>query len=158
MATPKSRRSLRRVSQRLRWKIKDLISDIHHKLAFFLVTNFDKILIPSFETSTMVTKLRSKTARSMLTWAHYRFKTFLKFKAREYSAEVVEVNESYTSKTCSYCGQMQNIGSKKILKCSCGANVDRDYNGARGIYLKNISASNDGFHLLGRPLPNITVN
>lgn len=29
-----------------------------------------------FETSKMITKLKNKTARSMLTWAHYRFKQF----------------------------------------------------------------------------------
>ena len=136
-----SRRNLKRVSQRLRWKIKDLISDIHHKFAYFLVTNFETVLIPTFETSQMVTKLYSKVARSMLNWAHYRFKQFLKFKAKEYSCKIIEVDESYTSKTCSYCGKIQNIGSKKIIKCSCGIKVDRDYNGARGIYLKNIALS-----------------
>jgi len=55
---------------------------------------------------------------------------------------VIEVNEAYTSKTCSYCGNIQNIGSKKVMKClSCGATVDRDLNGARGIYLRALAAS-----------------
>lgn len=133
--------SKRRISKaicRLRWKIKDSINEIHHKFASFLVKNFDTVLIPTFETSEMVTKLRSKTARSMLTWAHYRFKQFLKFKGKEYSCKIIEVNEAYTSKTCSYCGKIHNIGSKKVMKCSCGANVDRDLNGARGIYLRNL--------------------
>ena len=75
----------------------------------------------------------------MLTWAHYKFKDFLKFKAKEYACEVIEVNEAYTSKTCSFCGTMQNIGSKGVFKCKCGIEVNRDYNGARGIFLKNIS-------------------
>lgn len=124
--------------KRIRWKIKDLISEIHHKLALFLVKTYEIILIPSFETSNMVTKLNSKVARAMLGWSHYRFKQFLKFKAQEYSCEVVEVNEAYTSKTCTNCGKQQNIGSKKIMKCSCGTKIDRDLNGARNIFLKNI--------------------
>jgi putative transposase len=124
--------------KRIRWKIKDLISEIHHKIALFLVKSFDCVLIPSFETSNMVTKLHSKVARAMLGWSHYRFKQFLKFKAQEYSCEVVEVNEAYTSKTCGKCGKIQNIGSKKFLKCSCGFTIDRDLNGARNIFLKNI--------------------
>jgi putative transposase len=124
--------------KRIRWKIKDLISEIHHKLALFLVKTFDCVLIPSFETSDMVTKLHSKVARAMLGWSHYRFKQFLKYKAQEYSCEVVEINEAYTSKTCGKCGLIQNIGSKKVLKCSCGLKIDRDYNGARNIFLKNI--------------------
>ena len=134
-----ARKRLKMARNRISWKIKDLISEIHHKTASFLVHNFDIILIPSFETSNMVSKLRSKTARAMLTWAHYRFKQFLKFKAQEYSCEFVEVNEAYTSKTCSFCGTKQNIGSKSIFKCKCGIEVNRDYNGARGIFLKNVS-------------------
>ena len=133
-----SRRRLKQARQRLSWKIKDLISDIHHKTALFLVSNFDIILIPTFETSSMVTKLKSKTARTMLTWAHYRFKEFLKFKAKEYSSVVIDVNEAYTSRTCSFCGRDQKIGSKNIFKCECGIKVDRDFNGARNIFLKSV--------------------
>ena len=130
--------------KRIRWKIKDLISEIHHKLALFLVKTYEIILIPSFETSNMVTKLNSKVARAMLGWSHYRFKQFLKNKAAEYSCNIIEVNESYTSKTCTNCGKQQNIGSKKIMKCSCGTELDRDLNGARNVFLKNISlASKD---------------
>lgn len=131
---------------KLRWKIKDLISEIHHKLALYLVKTFDTILIPSFETSDMVTKLNSKVARAMLGWAHYRFKTFLKYKAEEYSCNLVEVNEAYTSKTCTACGKQQNIRSKHVLKCSCGISIDRDINGARNIFLKNAPSVERSFH------------
>ena len=57
---------------------------------------------------------------------------------REYSCNVIEVNEAYTSKTCSKCGKLQNIGSKKIFRCKCGLEMARDLNGARNIFLKNI--------------------
>ncbi len=130
------KRSMRKAARRLRWKIYDLIDDLHKKTARFFVTRFDKVFLPTFETSQMVTKLHSKTARSMLSFAHFRFKSFLKAKAEEYSCEVVDCNEAYTSKTCSYCGKLHNIGSKKIMRCECGANVDRDGNGARGIFLR----------------------
>ncbi len=135
----KHRRQQKKALQRLKWKIKDLIADMHKKIAYFLVTNFDVILIPEFNTSKMVTKLRSKTARSMLTFAHYRFKSILKAKAIEYSCKVIEVSESYTSRTCSYCGKQNKIGSKTKLSCSCGKTVDRDLNGARNIFIKNLN-------------------
>lgn len=128
-----------RVLKRTRWKIKDLISEIHHKLALFLVKTFDVVLIPTFETSKMTTKLRSKVSRAMLTWSHYKFKEFLKFKAKEYSCKVIEVNEAYTSKTCGKCGNIYNIGSKEVWKCKqCGTEHDRDLNGARNIFIKNM--------------------
>jgi putative transposase len=137
---PSKKRKFKLAAERQRWKIFDLIDDLHKKTAHFLVTRFSEIVIPSFETSQMVTKLRSKTARSMLTFAHYRFKQFLLAKAEEYSCKVRIVSEAYTSKTCFYCGRIQNIGSKKRFKCSCGVNADRDLQGARGIYLRALGA------------------
>jgi len=134
------RRSRKKTSERIRWKIKDLISELHNKLANFLVKSCVTILIPHFEISEMISKLNSKVARSMLSWAHFRFKNILKNKAKEYSCEVIEVSEAYTSKTCSKCGKIQNIGSKKVMKCSCGITLDRDYNGARGVFLRNFSS------------------
>ncbi|MEZ5672374.1 MAG: zinc ribbon domain-containing protein [Thiotrichaceae bacterium] len=72
--------------------------------------------IPTFETQQMVSKLCSSVARNMMTFAHYRFKQFLKAKGQEYQCDVVEVSEAYTTKTCSYCGKQHNMGSKKVIK------------------------------------------
>jgi putative transposase len=135
------KRNLRKAAERIRWKIYDLIDDLHKKTANFLCKTFDKVFIPTFETSQMVTKLNSSVARNMLTFAHYRFKQFLKAKGAEYSCKVIECNEAYTSKTCSYCGKIHKIGSKKRMKCDCGAKVDRDLNGARGIYLRALAVT-----------------
>jgi len=135
----KQKRNLKLAKKRLIWRIADLIDDLHKKTAHFLVTRFDTILLPTFETSEMVVKLHSKTARNMLTFAHYRFNQFLKIKAEEYSCKVVDVSEAYTSRTCSYCGKLHTKNSRKRMICDCGANVDRDLNGGRGIMLKNIS-------------------
>lgn len=132
----KQKRRMRKAAQRIREKIKNLINEAHHKIAYFLCKNFNVILLPHFETSHMVTKLRSKVSRAMLSWAHFRFKTFLKHKAKEMCTTVIDVNESYTSKTCSMCGQIHNIGSRKVMKCNCGSVMDRDLNGARGILLR----------------------
>jgi putative transposase len=137
----RQKRNMRKAAERIRWKIYNLIEDLHHKTAHFLVTHFNTVLIPTFETSQMAPKLNSKVARNMMTFAHYRFKEFLKFKAKEYSCKVIEVSEAYTSKTCSYCGKIQNIGNKKVMKCSCGAIEDRDINGARGIFLRALTAT-----------------
>jgi putative transposase len=94
----------------------------------------------------------------MLNWAHFRFKTFLKMKAVEYSCKVIEVTEAYTSKTCSYCGRIQNIGSKKNLVCKCGISVDRDFNGARGIFLKTFTENTQGLGGYALPEFNRVVN
>jgi putative transposase len=49
------------------------------------------------------------------------------------------VNESYTSKTCGKCGEINNkLGSQSIFKCkTCKIEIDRDINAARNICIKN---------------------
>lgn len=132
-----SKRRYKKAISSLKFKVQNLISEIHSKTANILVRCFDNIVIPDFTPDKkMMEKLSSKTCRSMLTWAHARFRKTLQYKAKEYSANVYIQNEAYTSKTCSFCGAMQNIGSKKAIKCGCGASIGRDENGARGIFLR----------------------
>ena len=88
-------------------RIRNLIDEVHKKVAKWLTTEYRVIFIPTFESSQMVAKsgkkkrkLNSKTVRQMLNWAHYRFKQTLKFHAFKRGATVVDVTEEYTSKTC----------------------------------------------------------
>ena len=85
-------------------------------------------------------KIRAKSVRSMLSFAHFRFQEFLKFKASEYGKQVIHVNEAYTSKTCSWNGKIKEIGGAKFIKDE-NIVVDRDYNGARGIFLRALRDS-----------------
>ena len=104
----KERQKMRRAASRLRGKIRDLIDDCHKKTASYLTKKYPAILLPKFETSEMTNrskrKIRSKTARQMLTWAHYRFKQVLKNKAELSGCQVFDVTEEFTSKTCMKCG------------------------------------------------------
>ena len=43
--------------------------------------------------------------------------------------------EAYTSKTASWTGEIVNIGSAKVIR-SNGIEMERDENGARGIFLR----------------------
>jgi len=127
---------------RLKWKIHDLISELHYKTALFFVKNFDIILLPTFEVSEMTNKTRrkikSKTVRNMLSLCHYKFKQIIKAKAFEFGKVVVDVCEAYTSQTVSWTGELvKNLNSSKIIKSkSTGIKMDRDINGARGIMLR----------------------
>lgn len=117
-------------------EVKNLIMEMHQKVSSVLVRSYENIILPKFSAHGMVSKLRSKVCRSMLGWAHTRFREMLKYKAREYSCNVVIQDESYTSMTCSVCGRMNKVGSKKVFRCGCGVKMDRDWNGARGIVLR----------------------
>ena len=144
----KSRRrsKLKRAVRRLRDRIRNLIDEVHKQLASYLARNYDLVMIPKFEVSQMIRKadrkIRSKTARQMATWAHYRFRQRLTFKCRQFGCKLAVVNEAYTSKTCSCCGHVKwNLGGAKTYKCgNCGAVMDRDVNGAKNIFLRNYHA------------------
>ncbi|MDT9303609.1 MAG: transposase, partial [Limnospira sp. PMC 1281.21] len=75
------RRRMRQAAQRMRTKIRNLVDEAHKQIAHYLTHNYSIIFLPTFETSNMVAKvkrlIKSKTARAMLTWAHYRFKLTL---------------------------------------------------------------------------------
>ncbi len=113
------RRALRKAANRIKVKIRNLIDELHKKIAHFLVTNFDIIFLPTFETKQMTKrgkrKIRKRSVRQMLTLSHWTFKAFLKQKAREYGVRVIDVCEAWTSKTVSWTGELiTNLGVLKL--------------------------------------------
>ena len=110
------------------------------------MTHYDIILLPTFKSQEMCKrgkrKLRKKSVRQMLTLSHYRFKQRLKQKALEYGVQVIDVCEAYTSKTVSWTGEViEQLGGTKVITASDGARMDRDLNGARGIFVKSIAGA-----------------
>ncbi|MBK1642791.1 hypothetical protein CKO12_13105 [Chromatium okenii] len=130
---------LRKAAQRLRWKIRDLVDELHFKAIRFLLDTFDLILLPTFETQAMAVKskrkIRAKSVRAMLGYAFFRFGQRLESAAKRVGKVVLRVNEAYTSKTASWTGEIKQIGGAKTIT-SGGLTVDRDLNGARGIFLR----------------------
>jgi putative transposase len=158
----KQRRSMRKAAARIRSKIQNLVDELHKKAAHFLTTNYRVIFLPTFETSQMVKrakrKINKKSARQMLTWAHYRFKQIIKHQADKNGSIVVDVSEAYTSKTCGNCGHIhRKLGGSKVFKCpNCQTVIGRDLNGARNILLRALSdstcsVSHDGIAIVTSP-------
>lgn len=143
---------MKKAALRINLKIRNLVDELHKKLSNWLLTNYQVILLPKFETSKMIRRgqrrIRSKTARAMVTWSHYKFQQRLLSKAREYpNCRVYIVTEEYTSKTCGSCGHLhQKLGGNKKFKCPnarCKTICDRDVNGARNILLKFLTDNNE---------------
>jgi putative transposase len=138
-AKSKKKKRMKIAANRIRIKIRNLISELHWKSIKFLLDNFDVVLLPEFNSSDMVKKgkrkINKKSVRQMLTYSHYLFRQRILQKAKERNKKVILCNESYTSKTASWSGEIvNNLGSRKEIK-SKGIVMDRDYNGARGICL-----------------------
>ena len=53
------------------------------------------------------------------------------------TCNVYDADESYTSMTCTKCGdQSKEYDKQRIKQCKCGYKIDRDCNGSRNILLK----------------------
>jgi putative transposase len=136
-ASGASKRRMKKAELRLRNRIQDSVSELHHKVACFLTRTYKVIAIPEFNFHPMSGKLFRKTVRGLATLAHGKFRQVLASHAGKRSCKIVFQNEAYTSKTCSSCGYIQEIGSAARWKCQgCGIRHKRDTNGARGIFLR----------------------
>jgi len=136
-------KNLNRRIHLVRARHQNLVEDLHRRVANDLVINHDVILLPTFETKRMVQKsnetrkrfIRRKTVRGMLGLAHYKFKQTLKWMAKKYGKTVVDVNESYTSKTMWDGSILKNLGGKASILFQ-GKRVNRDIHGARNILIR----------------------
>ena len=136
-------KNLNRKIHQVRARHQNLVTDLHRRVAYDLVTNHDVILLPTFEIKQMTQKtnetrkrfLRRKTVRGMLGLAHYKFKQTLKWMATKYGKTVVDVNESYTSKTLWDGSILNNLGGKASILFQ-GKRVNQDIHGARNILIR----------------------
>jgi len=156
-------KNINRRIHRVRGKQQNLVADLHRRVAYDLVSSHDVILLPTFETKQMVKKsnetrkrfLRRKTVRGMLGLAHYKFKQTLKWMAKKYGKSVIDVNESYTSKTLWDGSMLKNLGGKASILYR-GKRVNRDIHGARNILIRFLTKVIDALSPKGAYPLNIT--
>lgn len=132
--------NLKRKVFNIRFKIRNLIDELHWKTIKFFISRFKVIIFPSFNVSEMVKKykrkLPKKVVRSMNCFRFFEFKERLKLKCKENGITFVESSEAFTSKTNSFTGElMENLGSKEKFMLN-NVSVDRDINGARNILIR----------------------
>lgn len=141
----REKKKLKKQIKKMRIKIKNLQEELHKKTSSWLCKNYSNIVIPKFGSKNMIKKvdrkIQTKTVRSMSILAHGKFLERLHHKAEEYGTNVVVIDEKYTSKTCSCCGNVKTKRfSSKVYQCEkCLLKIDRDRNGAINILKKLFS-------------------
>ena len=147
-AKGRHRRRIGAVAARIRKRSTDLVNELHRKLSLWLCRNHAAVLLPKFDTRQIVQhkgrpkrKLGKKTSGACVRLSHYKFRTYLQNKAREFGTEVVICDERHTSMACGCCGKLnRGLGSSKTFLCpSCGYRADRDHNAARNVLLRYVS-------------------
>jgi transposase len=115
-------------------KISNARKDFHHRLSRRLSRDYAFIAVGNVNAKNLA---KTRMAKSVLDAGWSAFRNMLRYKA----ATFVEVDEKFTTQTCSSCGSLPPERPKGIAglgirewDCSlCGASHDRDVNAARNI-------------------------
>lgn len=118
--------------------IKNARHDFLHKLSHRIVREFDYIAVGNVSASKLA---KTKMAKSVNDASWSSFRTQLAYKAVRHGAWVEEVNESFTTQTCSSCGTLPDsrpkgiagLGIREWVCSDCGSIHDRDTNAALNI-------------------------
>jgi len=132
----------KKILLRLRRKLKNLKDELHWKSINYLVKNYDNILIGDLNSKGTVKRggvLQPMSKRMMYFYSFFQFKTRLKDKCEQYGCTLNIIDEVYTSKMCSSCGNIKtDLGGNKTYNCTnCNLSIDRDRNSCKCIYAKN---------------------
>jgi len=145
------RANKKRLRKSIEVKIRNTRKDWNHKTTTKLINQFDTIIVGNVSPSKLK-KTRMAKSVSDASWAD--FKTMLAYKAIALGVNYKEVNESYSTVTCSTCFEKTGPRGLSALgvrewTCKCGATHDRDVNAARNILRFGCESPIKGIQFLG---------
>ena len=119
-------------------KIKNQRKDALHKFSTTMVQENAAIFVGDVASSKLV---KTKMAKSTLDAGWATLKTMLEYKSHQAGIVFMEVNEAYSTQTCSCCGSIPasspkgraGLGIREWTCSDCAAAHDRDVNAARNI-------------------------
>jgi IS605 OrfB family transposase len=119
-------------------KIKQSRKDAIHKFTTFAVREYGVIFVGDVSSKSLV---KTRLAKSVHDSGWGMLKTQLAYKAKARSVVFEEVNERYTSQTCSCCHEISanspkgraGLGIREWTCVKCGTQHDRDVNAAKNI-------------------------
>jgi len=117
-------------------KVKARRKDALHKLSTALVKEYGAIFIGNVNASALA---RTGMAKSVLDAGWSAFRTMLQYKSDDAGVWFEEVDEAFSTQTCSCCGSrtgpkgVAGLGIRGWTCSNCGSVHDRDVNAARNI-------------------------
>lgn len=129
--------------------------DALHKETSALVKQHAAIFVGNVNAKALA---KTSMAKSVLDAAWSSFRTQLKYKAIRHGVVFAEVNEAFSTQTCSCCGVnppsspkgRAGLGVRRWTCSNCGSVHDRDVNAARNIARLGLQALAEGIPALGR--------
>ena len=119
-------------------KIKNTRKNAIHKFTNKIVRENSLIVVGNVSSQKLA---KTKMAKSVLDAGWFMLKTQLEYKSIATQGVFIEVNESYTTQTCSCCGCIScnspkgraGLGIREWTCAECGTTHDRDVNAAKNI-------------------------
>lgn len=124
-------------------KISNVRRDFHHKLSTRLSREHAFIAVGNVNAKSLA---KTKMAKSVLDAGWSSFRNMLSYKASTY----LEVDEQFTTVTCSACGARSGPKGQKGLRIrewdcvECGVVHDRDQNSAKNILARSVAGPVEG--------------
>lgn len=117
-------------------KIANRRKDFHHKLSTSFVRGYGAIFVGNVNVSALA---KTNHAKSVLDAGWSAFRTMLQYKCDHAGVWFDEVNEAYSTQTCSCCKKrtgpkgLEGLGIREWVCNDCGTAHHRDINAARNI-------------------------
>lgn len=134
-------------------KIAHRRKDFLHKLSTRLVREYGAIFVGNVNAAQLA---KTRQAKSVLDAGWSTFRTMLQYKCADAGTWFDEVNEAYSTVTCSSCGSRtgpKGVAGLRIREwtcCECGSSHHRDQNAAKNILQR-------GHALLAEGIPALTA-
>lgn len=136
LATAQRSKNKKRV-RAIHAKIKHTRQDLIHKFTTSLIKGNALIVVGKLSSKTFTS---TKLAKSVYDAGWFEMKRQLDYKCKHAGCHYIEVNEVYTTQTCSCCGSRHDslkgragLGIREWFCSSCKTTHDRDVNAARNI-------------------------
>ena len=141
LATAQRAKKKKRVTA-IHAKIKNKRKDWNHKATTRLVRTYDKIVVGNVSPKKL---MKTRMAKSVADAGWSDFKSMLGYKAIGLGVDVQEVNESFSTLTCSVCSAksgprgLRELGVREWICVDCGSVHLRDVNAAKNILRVSLS-------------------
>lgn len=140
------RANKKRQAKKLHARVAAQRADFLHKQSTAIVREHGAIFVGNVQPSAIA---KTRMSKSSLDAGWAMFKQQLAYKAIRHGVLFAEVNEAYSTQTCSRCGSVE--GPKGVAglgirgwACSCGAVHDRDTNAAQNILRRGLATLAEG--------------
>lgn len=123
-------------------KIKNTRMDESHKISKAIVDKANVVYVGNVNSSKLIKN--KKLRKSVYDRSWFQLKSMLHYKAVRAGGYMKEINESFSTVTCSVCSKrtgpsgLSNLGIRRWTCSSCGASHDRDTNAAINIEIFGI--------------------